>query len=45
MAKKIILGKRNTTLDDEFSLKLDGINHLSELNLSTTIYEKEFLKM
>ena len=45
MAKKIILGKRNTTLDDEFSLKLDGINHLSELNLSTTIYEKEFLKL
>lgn len=45
MAKKIILGKRNTILDDEFSLKLDGINHLSELNLSTTIYEKEFLKL
>ena len=45
MAKKIILGKRNTILDDEFSLKIDGINHLSELNLSTTIYEKEFLKL
>ena len=45
MAKKIILSKRNTILDDEFSLKIDGINHLSELNLSTTIYEKEFLKL